>query len=118
MNRFRKDKQKEVTLQDLQQEINLIKKDIKNLKIKDKTLEEEITILKINKKFLEFENESSNESISTNNKFNDQTEDNKLSIINKINLQKWHSKIKLIIQDYEIEVITLIDTGADLNCIK
>ena len=65
MNRFRKDKQKEVTLQDLQQEINLIKKDIKNLKIKDKTLEEEITILKINKKFLEFENESSNESIST-----------------------------------------------------
>ena len=86
MNRFRKDKQKEVTLQDLQQEINLIKKDIKNLKIKDKTLEEEITILKINKKFLEFENESSDESI--NNKSNDQTEDNRLSIINKINLQK------------------------------
>ena len=52
------------------------------------------------------------------NKSNDQTEDNKLSIIKKINLQKWHSKIKLIIQDYEIEVIALIDTGADLNCIQ
>ena len=52
LNRFRKDKQKEVTLQDIKQEINLIKKEIKNLKIKDKTSEEEITILKINQKIL------------------------------------------------------------------
>ena len=41
-----------------------------------------------------------------------------MSIINRINLQKWHSKVKLIILDYEIEVIALIDTSADLHCIQ
>ena len=40
------------------------------------------------------------------------------SLINKINLKKQHSKVKLIINDYEIEVVALINTGADLNCIQ
>ena len=28
------------------------------------------------------------------------------------------TKVKLVINDFEIEVIALIDTGADLNCIQ
>ncbi|KAI8571993.1 hypothetical protein RHMOL_Rhmol01G0164100 [Rhododendron molle] len=31
--------------------------------------------------------------------------------------QKWYTKVKLVIRDYQIEVNALIDTGADLNCI-
>ena len=31
---------------------------------------------------------------------------------------RWHTNAKLIIEDHEIEVIFLVDTGADLNCIQ
>ncbi|KAI8572093.1 hypothetical protein RHMOL_Rhmol01G0171900 [Rhododendron molle] len=31
--------------------------------------------------------------------------------------QKWYTKVKLVVRDYQIEVNALIDTGADLNCI-
>jgi hypothetical protein len=40
------------------------------------------------------------------------------NIINKIIPVKWHTKVKIIIEKYEIEVIVLVDTGADLNCIQ
>ena len=52
LDRFRKDKHKEITLQDLRQEINQIKINIKELKKKDKSLDEEIAVLKINKSSL------------------------------------------------------------------
>ena len=42
-----------------------------------------------------------------------------LEIINRINFQKWHSKVRIVISTYfEFEVIALIDSGADLNCIQ
>jgi hypothetical protein len=129
-------KQKEVTLQDLQQEINLIKQDIIKLKDNDKKLKDSITILQLKDSFENFEdeekhNQSSDEAPELNSKnfhsTSDQEEDdhqecdpesNRLSIINQINIQKWHAKVKLIIDDFEIEVTALIDTGADLNCIQ
>ena len=41
-----------------------------------------------------------------------------LETISRINFQKWHSKVKIIIsRNFEFEVIALIDSGADLNCI-
>ena len=37
----------------------------------------------------------------------------------KINFQKWHSKVKIVIsKKFEFEVVALIDLGADLNCIQ
>lgn len=45
-------------------------------------------------------------------------ENDRVKIINSINIQKWYAKVKLIVKDYEIEVTALIDTGADLNCIQ
>ena len=33
-------------------------------------------------------------------------------------MQKWYSKIKITIHNFELELIALIDTGADLNCIQ
>ena len=51
------------------------------------------------------------EQSSSNEKF--------LETINKINFQKWHSKVRIVIsKDFEFEVIALIDSGADLNCIQ
>ena len=42
-----------------------------------------------------------------------------LQTINRINFQKWHSKVRIVIsKDFEFEVVVLIDLGADLNCIK
>ena len=37
----------------------------------------------------------------------------------RINFQKWHSKVRIVIsKDFEFEVIALIDSGADLNYIQ
>ena len=42
-----------------------------------------------------------------------------IDIISRIDFQKWHSKVKIVIsKDFEFEVIALIDSGADLNCIQ
>ena len=42
-----------------------------------------------------------------------------LETINRINFQKWHPKVRIFISKYfEFEVIALIDSGADLNCIQ
>ena len=42
-----------------------------------------------------------------------------LSTISSINFQKWHSKVRIVIsKDFEFEVVALIDSGADLNCIQ
>ena len=42
-----------------------------------------------------------------------------LETISRVNFHKWHSKVKIIInKDFEFEVLALIDSGADLNCIQ
>ena len=42
-----------------------------------------------------------------------------LQTISRINFQKWHSKVRIVIsKDFEFEVVALIDSGADLNCIQ
>ena len=42
-----------------------------------------------------------------------------LQTISRINFQKWHSKVRIVIsKDFEFEVVALIDSGADLNYIQ
>ena len=42
-----------------------------------------------------------------------------LDAITRINFHKWHSQFRIVIsKDFEFEVIALIDSGADLNCIQ
>ena len=42
-----------------------------------------------------------------------------LQTISRINFQKWHSKVRIVIsKDFEFEIVALIDSGADLNCIQ
>ena len=132
-NRFNKSK-KEVTVNDLQ-------KEIKETKSKVRTLKQELTILRVDHNFLDqrlkhLENTShqgNEEGTSLQNPFDEedetvnpivemvQEESNVkfLETINRINFQKWHSKVRIVIsKDFEFEVIALIDLGADLNCIQ
>ena len=49
----------------------------------------------------------------------EQSKEKFLETISRINFQKWHSKVRIVIsKDFEFEVVALIDSGADLNCIQ
>ena len=41
-----------------------------------------------------------------------------LQTISRITFQKWYSIVNLVVEDFSINVIVLIDSGADQNCIK
>jgi len=41
-----------------------------------------------------------------------------LQTISKITFQKWYSIITLVVEDITVNAIALIDSGANLNCIK
>jgi hypothetical protein len=38
--------------------------------------------------------------------------------MNRIQIKKWYSKVKIVIDDFKLDVIALIDSGADLSCIQ
>ena len=49
----------------------------------------------------------------------EQSSEKFLETISRINFQKWHSKVRIVIsKDFEFEVVALIDSGIDLNCIQ
>ena len=133
-NRFTKSK-KEVIVNDLQ-------KEIKETKTKVRSLEQELTILRVdhnlfdqrlnhlennshqgNEEGTSFQNHSDEEVDKTVNPTADMVQEKSsvkfLETINRINFQKWHSKVRIVIsRDFEFEVIALINSGADLNCIQ
>jgi len=45
-------------------------------------------------------------------------EESCISLISRIHIRKWYSKVRIKIHDFELSVVVLIDTGADLNCIQ
>jgi hypothetical protein len=131
LERFSKQKSKVVTISNLQYEISNIKKDIvdlkkdlHNLKIDNKNLKQEFLISKLKNCFQEhnsdnednksehfYEGESSNNLISNNVKI--------ISLINKVVSPKWYAKVHIVVtQDYAFDVIALIDSSADFNCIQ
>ena len=133
-NRFTKSK-KEITIQDLQKEIKDTKTEMRNLK-------QELTILRVDHglmdlriKNLESTSHQGNEDrISLQNLSDDEENETVnptaemelepsngsfLQTISRINFQKWHSKVRIVIsKDFEFEVVALIDSGANLNCIQ
>ena len=133
-NRFTKSKKK-VTVNDLQ-------KEIKETKSEGRTLKQELTILRVDHNFLDqrlkqLENTShqgNEEGTSIQNPSDEEVDETVnptaemvqeessekfLETINRINFQKWHSKVRIVVsKDFEFEVIALIDSGADLNCIQ
>ena len=41
-----------------------------------------------------------------------------MQTISKITFQKWYSIVTLIVEDFSTNIVALIDSGADVNCIK
>ena len=67
----------------------------------------------------EIENVYDESSNSTANMVLEEPTQKYIDTISRIDFQKWHSKVNIvIIKDFEFEVIALIDSGADLNCIQ
>ena len=118
---------KEVTVNDLQKEIKETKSEVQTLKENlaslrfnhDQRLEHlKQTLHQSNEKETSLQNPS-NEDDGTNDPTADMVQRKFLETINRINFQKWHSKVRIVIsKDFEFEVIALIDSGADLNCIQ
>ena len=114
---------------------------MKETKSEVRTLKQELTILKVDHNFLDqrlkqlentshqgneegpsFQNPSEEEDELVNPTADmviGQPSQKFLETISRINFQKWHSKVKIVIsKDFEFEVIALRDSGADLNCIQ
>ena len=45
-------------------------------------------------------------------------QENCLALIKQIKFKKWHTKITIIIKDFALTTVALIDTGADLNYVQ
>ena len=132
-NRFTKSKKK--TVQDLQKEIKNTKSEVRNLK-------QELIILRVDHNLMDqrvkhlenvshqgneegtsLQNPSDEEANKTVNPTADMVQEPSnetfLQTISRINFQKWHSKVRIVIsKDFEFEVVALIDSGADLNYIQ
>ena len=80
-----------------------------------------VSVLELDKIFKPINNDSSSEEdkseSSTRRMIKSDDEIRYYNLVNKITPVRWHTNVKLIIEDHEIEVIVLVDTGADLNCI-
>ena len=130
-NRFTRSK-KEVTIQDLQKEIKDTKTEMRNLNQELTILRVDYGLMNLRVKNLEstshIEDEEETPSLNPSDEETvNPTADMEpepsnrsfLQTINRINFQKWHSKVRIVIaKNFEFEVVALIDSGADLNCIQ
>ena len=104
----------------------MLKTDITILKQSNSEILDKITTIEANKnledvfnaiKTPETSDNENNEQIGENEP-EETNEENMINIINGINIQKWHIKVTIKIDDYQITLIALLDIGADLNCIQ
>jgi hypothetical protein len=129
LEEFSKQKSKVATVSDLQHEISIIKKDIvdlkkdlHNLKIDNKNLKQEF----FKDCFQEQDHNSDNDDNKSDHSYEGESNNTLnsndvkiISLINKVILPKWYAKVHIVVaQDYAFDVIALIDSGADLNCIQ
>jgi hypothetical protein len=97
LKRFNKPK-KQITINDLQLEVNQIKSEIKILKKENQELKQDVNLLKIEQKLKSATSSPNDSEAEPEPKPEDTTpqfEENCLSIINRIHIKKWHSKVKI-----------------------
>ncbi|KAF6142833.1 hypothetical protein GIB67_002697 [Kingdonia uniflora] len=95
---------KPITIQELHQEINLLKSKVRSIKLSLQKYEMKQQSIRID--------------ASTSQQV-DQTDDSQLHLLHKMTSPKWYIHDTLVIQEeYTIQVIALTDSGADLNCIQ
>jgi len=101
---------KPTTIQDLQTEIN-------NLKIEVKELRQQQEIHQIILSQLDESSDSESREKDVENETENPEDEMFMGLINKIKIQKFYIKIKIIINDFILDTMALFDTGADSNCI-
>ncbi|KAG2716679.1 hypothetical protein I3760_03G138700 [Carya illinoinensis] len=125
LERFQKKKPKEVSTQDLQNEVNLIKKEIIELKtevnkLKDSNfaLQQELLCVKIDKQF-DHNIPSDDEQPFSSEKTEEKSSENQIALIRHSIPPKWFSRVNIIIaHDFKFSVIAMIDSRSDMNCIQ
>ena len=124
-----------VTLKDLQQEIAILKKEIKDIKLVQNS--ESLSLQKLkdyvylqspkacssssftSEKSLQADFEKQLKRELTTNETHPEVDDDFLNVIQQVTSQKYFVKISLLVNnELQIDTIALFDTGADLNCIQ
>ena len=118
---------KEITLPELNHEVNKLKKEISGLKLDISSLRKEFednksSDLQVNESSCDEDQdipESSGTKIEPINEPELAIQGLTLKRIKDITIQKWYISIKLVINNtFSIRLPALVDTGADLNCIQ
>jgi hypothetical protein len=127
--KFNKSK-KPITINDLQLELKNVKTELKQLKEGHHNLEQDVNLLKIELKLKSAANSAANSAASSHNSEADDEEpkqledevvhlqENIILLLDRIHIKKWYSKVTIVINDFKLNVIALIDSGADLSCIQ
>ncbi|KAH1206386.1 putative Polyprotein CP [Glycine max] len=110
LKRLENSSTKPTTIQDLQTEINNLKREVKELR-----QQQEIHQIILSQ--LEEDSDSESANNSEENQPENLEDDMFMGLINKIKIQKFYINIKIIINDFILETMALFDTGADSNCI-
>ena len=134
LERFNKKKSKELTVNDLQHEIIVVKQAIielknefKNIKSDNNDLRQELLLLKIDKNLDKKQSDDEQDEHKDGDESSQQAllsdkgniDNSQLNLVNKVLPPKWFTKVKIIVShDYHFTVIAIIDYGADMNYIQ
>ena len=125
---FKKQKA-QITIQDLQLEINSIKQEIReirtNSQIAHEQISQEISILKLeNNKQIQIPSSSEVEDKLPEEdeiEFLPKSNSNDLfiNLIERVIFQKWYTKVQIVVnKKYYFTIVALLDSGANSNCIQ
>ena len=108
LKRLENSSTKPTTIQDLQTEINNLKREVKELWQQQEIHQIILSHLQEN---------SDSKSVGKDVENENQEDEMFMGLINKIKIQKFYINIRIIINDYVVDTMALFDTGADSNCI-
>ena len=130
LERFNKKKSKDLTVNDLQHEITIVKQEMidlknefKNIKNDNHNIKQELIMLKIDKSLDHQQinneqdehkdgDESSQQVLLSEKGIVDHSQ---LSLVHKLIPPKWFTKVKIVVSpDYHFTIIAMIDSGADM----
>ncbi|KAK9988447.1 hypothetical protein SO802_028686 [Lithocarpus litseifolius] len=132
LERFNKKKPKELTINELQHELNIVKQKIVNLedeyriiKSDNDNIKQELLILKLDKTLDKQHSDNEQDELKQRDVSSQQALLSDTGIADAINSldktvpPKWFTKVNIVVShDYNFDVIAMIDSGADMNCIQ
>ncbi|KAL0010934.1 hypothetical protein SO802_006042 [Lithocarpus litseifolius] len=133
LERFNKKKPKELTIGDLKQKLNIVESNIdylrhelETIKTDNNNIKQELSILKLDKSIDKHQSDNEQDEPKEGNDPCQQAlfpdtgiSDTINSILNNSIPPKWFTKLNIVVSPtYNFDVIAMIDSGADMNCIQ